>query len=214
MSSSQHIAEAGQSIWDVAIQRYGSLDGVQYLLADNAWTDGFDHQLQAGEVVTLRSLDGLDDTSKSTVQAVQRISRVFNTGVPYVVSGGNCWVEEGWVEDGWVSCATDSSEIDIIEYYLDLLDELDILDEITLGRDVRIIATINAGETIFSTYVDSETKGTYTSIAGVNVDSYVINKNENPQTLPFSLEVGDELEVVIVQVDALLDSEITLDGTY
>lgn len=129
MSSTRHIAEAGQSIWDVAIQRYGSLDGIAYLLADNNWSNGFDHQLAAGEVVQLRSLDTLDDTSKSTVQAIKRNGRIFNTGVPYVVSGGNCWVEDGWVEDGWVSCTEAAEALDLVEYYNSILVGLGLDDD-------------------------------------------------------------------------------------
>lgn len=214
MSSSQHIAEAGQSIWDIAIQRYGSLDGVQYLLADNAWANGFDHQLQAGEVVVLRSLDGLDDTSKSTVQAVQRIGRVFNTGVPYAASSGNCWVADGWVEDGWVGCVEIDDSVDLVDYYIELLNELGILDDITTGRDITINVTYSVGETIFSVYANEKLDGEYASVESVNVASYVIKKNELTQTLPFELEVGDELEITITPTDDLLDSELILNGTY
>lgn len=129
MSSTQHIAEAGQSIWDVALQRYGTLDGVAYLLADNNWSNGFDHQLAAGEVVALRSIEALSDTSKSTVLQLEKTGRIFNTGVPYTVSDGNEWVEGGWVESGWVSTAEDATPLDLVEYYNEVLQQLGLDDD-------------------------------------------------------------------------------------
>lgn len=209
------VVAEGQTILDLALKHYGCLEGVANIVADNNLGGATTALLAGQEIEVQETTPELTDKNRRVKALLDQVNVEVNALLTESPSGENCWVESGWIEDGWVGCADEAEdEDDLVDYFTKLLDELGILDDITLGRDVRIIAAINAGETIFSTYVDSETKGTYESIAGVNIDTYSIRVNEAEQTLPFELEVGDELEIEIVPVDGVLDAEITLDGIY
>lgn len=47
------IVEGGQTIYDIALQEYGSKDAVFDVLIDNPELDGFDTILQAGQLIKI-----------------------------------------------------------------------------------------------------------------------------------------------------------------
>lgn len=206
--------QKGQSLQDISLRYYGSLAGIIWLIEDNGLANGLNETLTPGQELILRSIEGLPNSSKTLVQALARANRHFATSSNTVVASGNCYVEDGYVEDGYVSCLTPTAALSLVEYYTDLLNQLGILNDLIVGRNRRITAVYAAGETIFSIYATSDEAATYSSAAGVNIDSYTVYRNEIAISFPFDLEAGDELEIVIVPTNELADAEISITGLY
>jgi hypothetical protein len=73
----------GQTLWDIAVQEYGSLDGVMLLVEDNIeqLNMGFDTDVVPGMLLKIRS----KPADKETKQVIEEQKKILNTGsVPFL----------------------------------------------------------------------------------------------------------------------------------
>lgn len=70
--------DLGQTLWDVAVNEYGSVEGVPLLLADNAdqLKLGFDSELVAGMLLKIKT----SPADKETRQVISDTKLIINTG--------------------------------------------------------------------------------------------------------------------------------------
>ena len=50
----KYIVDNNQSIWDIALQVYGDVSGVEWLIFDNPGVVNFENELEAGTEIQLR----------------------------------------------------------------------------------------------------------------------------------------------------------------
>ena len=78
--------QAGQSLTDIALQLYGSVDGVFLLLDDNPSLGSLTPILEAGQKLKIRP-ELVDSINRATASELRRLGAVINTGtyIPFQI---------------------------------------------------------------------------------------------------------------------------------
>lgn len=84
------IVQDNQNPIDLAIQYYGSAEGIKYLLNDNQ-----DYRIDSpppkGSVIRINKSNVID---KQMIKLIEKLGLIVSTGVEFVAQSGNFWVDE------------------------------------------------------------------------------------------------------------------------
>ena len=78
------VVKGRQTLWDIAIQEYGSIEGVEQLIADNPGLVDYESNLVAGTLLKVKSdavdKDVVDFFTKNELEPISALDGENNTG--------------------------------------------------------------------------------------------------------------------------------------
>lgn len=91
--------KSGQTLIDIALQEYGCIEGLVYILEDNALS--MDSESYAGQALIIRDIPEITKDNKKIQQGLIELSVIPNSQILTAIPEPH-YVEDGYVEDGYV----------------------------------------------------------------------------------------------------------------
>lgn len=97
-----HTVTYGQTLIDIAVQRYGAYSGIFLLLEDNPLLESIEAVVQPGTKLLFRDqVPELTERNQDVVRHFELNQIVVNTGLKVLPGEGSGYYVEGYIEEGY-----------------------------------------------------------------------------------------------------------------